>query len=186
MIAMPSVSRAPGTVCSTAVIVAISVGAIAKPATKSAIPMPTIDPMKDIGTITRASTTAPIRTRSADDRVHRNVPVIRPASTLPSAHAASSTPAYGLAPCSAEKATVLTSAAANIDPSAKETVARATTGTQGIGGRGPESGAERCGVGSVLRCIARASEPNRPVTRPSPSADQGCHWSRARWRGSAR
>ena len=70
---------------------------------------------------------------------------------------------------------MLTSAAANIDPRANETAASATTGTQGIGGRGPESGWERCGTGSVLRCIASAKEPSRPATRPSPSADQGCH-----------
>ena len=40
-------------------MVAISVGAIAKPATNSTTPITQIEPTKAIGTITRASTTRP-------------------------------------------------------------------------------------------------------------------------------
>ena len=74
---------------------------------------------------------------------------------LPSAQHASSTPAKDLAPCSPENATVATSAAANIEPRAKQTTARGTTHRHGIGGRAPVSWSRGCGSGWVSRWVAR-------------------------------
>ncbi len=74
---------------------------------------------------------------------------------LPRAQQASSTPAYALAPCSPEKATVATSAAANIEPRAQQTTARGTTHRHGIGGRAAVSWSRGCGSGWVSRWAAR-------------------------------
>jgi hypothetical protein len=173
--AMPSVSRAAGTPCSIEEKRAIRVGAIAKPARNRVTAMATIEPTNGIGTMTTARRRLPTRTREIEELRHRNVPVIRPASMLPADQQASRTPAYGFACCSDENATVLTSAAANIDPRANETAARTMTGAHGMSGRGPEACRARCGTGWVLRCAASRRVPGTPVTRASPSPAQGCH-----------
>src|SRR5205814_3766711 len=145
--------------CSIDAIRAIRVGAIAKPATKSTMPMASIEPTNDIGTITTASIVVPTRTREVEERRHLRVPVIRPATMLPADQHASRTPAYDFACCEAENATVLTSTAANIEPSANETAASTTTGGQGISGRGPDEWRTRCGTGWLPRWAASASVP---------------------------
>jgi hypothetical protein len=93
MIAIPSVSRGPGTLCSVAAMDAMRVGAIAKPATNRATPIAGIDPTNVIGSITTARHTVPTRSRNDGVRRHRKVPVTSPAIRLPSAHSASRTPA---------------------------------------------------------------------------------------------
>src|SRR5262249_45847934 len=156
-------------------ITAINDGAIAKPATNRARPITGIDPTKVIGTMTSAMAVAATCTRKAGGRRQATAPVARPAIMLPSDQHASSTPANGLACCSAEKATVLTSAAANMEPRAHDTAPSTTTGGQGIGGRGADVAVTGWGTGWLERCAASTRIPGTPVTRASPSPAHGCH-----------
>ena len=65
-----------------------------------------------------------------------------------------------------------TSAAANIEPSAKQTTASGTTDLHGIGGRAPVWCPGGCGSGCVARWAARYSDPPTPLTSAIPRPAQ--------------
>ena len=92
-----------------------------------------IESTKYSGAIAPAMPMAPQRTRTAGPAPEATTPETTPARRLPKAHRASSPPAYPRCPCSSAKATVVTSAAPNRMPSARQTTARGTTVRHGIG-----------------------------------------------------
>ena len=163
---MPSVSRADGTVCSTRDRVAISDGAIAKPARKSRAAISQTASTRPSGAMPRVSAAVLTLSRVEGPFVHWMAPVITPASRLPSAQKASSTPVTPGTPCSSANATVVTSAEPNSDPSASATTASGSTVRHGIlGATTSPSAVATLGWagGSVARWAARKSVPLTPA-----------------------
>ena len=162
--AIPSVSRAGGVTCSIMAVVAISVGAIAKPPTSISAAITTLESTSASGAMATTSPTAPHRIRWVSPRRKVTAPVIAPASRLPSAHRARSGPAADLLPCSSANATVMTSAPPNIRPSATQTTVSGARVRQGSGTRGPAARSTGCAGGSVPRWAANARLPPTPAT----------------------
>ena len=100
--------------------------------------------------------------------------MITPASRLPSAHSASSTPVKPLAPCSSENATVVTSAEPKSAPSARATTASGATTRHGMRGRSATVVERACGGGWVARWAARNSVPPTPVATATVRPATGC------------
>jgi hypothetical protein len=152
---MPSVSRPGGTVCSVSDMVAISVGAIEQPPTRSATNMSGKPSTSTGGTIASIIAKDPQRTRVAGPRRHTTAPVTTPASMLPTAHVASSQPDTAREPVSSAKATVVTSAEPKSAPSDRHTSVSGSTVRHGIGSRVPPRRCRPYG-GSVARWAAKA------------------------------
>ena len=86
-----------------------------------------------------------------------------PATSEPSAHRASSTPAIALSPSESAKATVTTSVEPNRPPNAKLISATGSSSRHGIATLTP-SVRPGCGGGSVLRSEQKTSVPTSPKT----------------------
>ena len=151
MKAIPSVSRADGTRCSTSDRVAISEGAIAKPARKRAAAISQTVSMSPSGAMPRVRAMVPTFSRVDGPFVQWMAPVITPASRLPSAQKASRTPVTPGTPCSSAKATVVTSAEPNNEPSARATTASGATVRHGIRGPAVSRRPSRCACGPAAR-----------------------------------
>ena len=155
---MPSVRLERGTCASIRAMVVTIVGAMDRPATKSATARKGRFPASWRGIILTAIAHTPTSHLREAEPLRWSSPKTAPARQEPSAYTARTRLAAALCPCSSAKATVTTSTAPKIAPVAT----KVTTRTCSPGERSAEPPpwcSRGCGTGSVARCEVSQKTP---------------------------